>query len=100
MSVPSVVEAPVTSAQRFEDAPTSSLATPTLVPVPGVTRYITTPCPGTVALIAPVVLVTTFDHKFVSLYEADDAAPAADAVVEIVAAEAFSLNSTTETSPF
>ena len=60
---------------------------PTLVPLPVATRYITTPWPGTVALIEPLVEVTTFDHRLVSLYELLDAAPAADAVVEIVAAE-------------
>ena len=38
------------------------LVTPT-----GVTRYITTPCAGTLALIVPLVRVVTSDHRLFSL---------------------------------
>src|SRR2546427_39440 len=60
--VPAAVWLSKTSRHRLDEAPRSSVVPPTLLPLPAASRYITTPCPGTVALIPPVVVVTTFDH--------------------------------------
>src|SRR5579859_2857619 len=88
-----------TSRQQFDEAPVSACVVPTLVPEPAETRYMTEPWAGTVALMDPEVVVSTCDHRLFSVYEVEDAAPAAAAVVEMVCALPFSLNSTTATSP-
>ena len=60
----------------------------------------TTPCPGTVALIVPRgAWSSRRDHRFVQRVAGGAGLPIAAAVVLMVAADAFSLNSTTDTSP-
>src|SRR5256886_10238465 len=52
--VPGAVWLSKTSRHRPDEAPRSSVVPPTLLPVPAASRYITTPCPRTVAPIVPV----------------------------------------------
>src|ERR1700749_4034705 len=63
-AVPGAVWLLKTSRQRLATAVTSVLVTPTLVPLPGETRA---PGAGPGALIEPLVVVTTFDQRLVSL---------------------------------
>ncbi len=55
--VPGAVWPSYASRQRLEEAPISGCVVPTLVPLPtGAARYMTEPCPGTLAAMLPVVL--------------------------------------------
>src|SRR4051812_6490993 len=67
--------------------------------VPGVTRYITVPCAGTDALIAPEVVLVCFDHRSLRAYDVAPPSPIASAVVATALAVVFSFVSVTERPP-
>ncbi|EFG10089.1 Hypothetical protein SCLAV_5016, partial [Streptomyces clavuligerus] len=66
---------------------------------PGVTRYITVPCAGTVAAIVSAVVRFCRVHRSLRVYEAEPPSPIASAVVVTVRAAAVSLVRVTERPP-
>src|SRR3954454_18521723 len=85
-----------TSRQRPEAALTT-VVLPDDVPPP-LTRYTTVPCPGTEALIAPVLVLVALVQASRSVNELPDL-PIAAAVVEMVVVPPPWLNRATATSP-
>src|SRR6185312_6789830 len=63
------------------------------------TRYITTPCDGTVAAIVPEDVEVLFDQRSFSVYGDEPPKPLDAAVVETVVADAPRLRSTTANEP-
>src|SRR3954468_2253705 len=85
---------------RLEAALTKRLGGALGLPAaPPPTRYIAAPCPGTLALIAPVVVAVVPFQRSETVYEAAPLFPTVATSVLIVWVEAPSLNSTTATSP-